>query len=659
MNARFLSGIEWALLSSVTGMVLGVASMATLAAPESEAMPVAEAQPVIPLVEFMDLNVIEPSEEVQQLIQDLITGVEGSGSSTYAVAKRPEFLSIHEAVNRALQKNLSLAVTQKNIPFSDEALLEAEAVFDPVFDVSVSYTRNNTSERRIIGFVEEKNFLPFGATAGFADIPINPNLNVPQVDGLQFTQFIGRGTVLKPVTVSTRPSNDTPDNVGYTVSVQQQLPWGVSFDVTLNMLDKRVFYNGRGNSYGANWTSNISGNLVLPLPYTKNFGPYSPVDVGIKFAAKDTEASFWILKQAINEILRATDALYWGLVFQLERLKVVNDNRQLIEQQVEATERLFEAKRITAFDKAQVDAELERLKVEEESVRALVIGAANALATFVTDSSEEIAPLLLIPVQYQDHLKHSLNLDDTDVFANGLEHQPVLRVAQVDIESAGINREFNRVQTLPDVTFFASGNARQKAEGVAQPSPFATPTDGFGYEGPEDSLAHLFEPDSFGYSTTLAFLRPWGNRALEARYEQAQHGYAVSELNLRAQRNGVRKQIGDALSSVYTARERVALTQKNVEYAELALEKLISRRDKIGDVTALEVVRTSQTLLDARTELVDALVTHKLAEGELLAAQGIIANQYAQNLARSDFERNRLGMLAANDGLRFFAPIAE
>jgi outer membrane protein TolC len=158
---------------------------------------------------------------------------------------------------------------------------------------------------------------------------------------------------------------------------------------------------------------------------------------------------------------------------------------------------------------------------------------------------------------------------------------------------------------------------------------------------------------------TLALVRPLGNRAAGAAYERSQHGQADARLALREEENRIHREVGDALSRVYTARDRVALAGKNVEFAELAFEKLIDRREKIGDVTAIEVVETSRTVLDARTELVRALVGHKLAEGELLAAQGIIANQYAQSLARNEFERNRLALLAAHDGLRFFAPLDE
>jgi len=650
MKQRFLHRVKVSSCAMLAGAVLGQVGLAA-SAQEATAP---QGQPTIPLATFMDINVIAPDDQVRRIVGELLAEAEDSGSAAYARGKTVDYLSLNDAINRALRKNLTLAITQKGIPAAEEALLEADAVFDPSFTVSVGYTRNNVSERRIVGTVREKNFVPFFADKGFVAIPVNPFNPNPQVDGIQFVQKIGKGLVQKPVEVSKRSVNDPPQQTDYTVSVLQQLPWGVAFDVTLNMIDKRVFYNTRGNSYGANWTANVSGNLTLPLPYTKNFGPYADADLGIKLAAKATEASFWQLKQVINNIMGSTDAAYWSVVAALEKLRATDDNRLLIKTQAEATDRLFTAKRVTAFDKAQVDAELARLEEQEESDRNNMIVAANALASLISDSGNDIGPVLVVPAAYRDYLQKYLDLENTDAFANGLAYRPELNSAEVSIDTAQINRYAAAIGTLPDINFFASGSASQKNTGPTGPET------GFGYEGPEDALANIItNPDAFSYTTTLQFIRPWGNRSLKAGLRIARFTHEDSKLNLRERQNQVRREVADAMSNVYTARQRVELARKNLEFALAAFEKLIRRREKVGDVTALEIVTTSKSVLEARSELVIATVSHKQAEGALLAAQGIIANQYALNLARTDFERNRIGTLAANDALRYFVPVAE
>jgi outer membrane protein TolC len=364
----------------------------------------------------------------------------------------------------------------------------------------------------------------------------------------------------------------------------------------------------------------------------------------VRFAFNDGERAYWDLQAAINEILATTESRYWVVVAALENLRVVSGNRKLVAEQVAATERLYKAELVTRYGKAQVDAELARVARLEETAKRDVLVASTRLASLLTDTRDAVEKVLFVPVDYTKHMGQALDLESTDVFATAAEHRPELRAAALDVERADINLRFAQTQVRPDLTVYANLNATQKGDVV-------------GYNGLWESLGHVTEPDRRDFDVTVTYIRPWANRALKAQLAAATSAHDSAGLGLRDLENIVEQSVGDALAGVYTARGRVEEAQKNVAFAQDAYDRLLRRRETTGDVPEIQVVLNSQRLLQARAERIVALVDHKIAEAQLLAAQGVIANQYGQRLATSDFERYRIGLLAANDALRFFKPL--
>ena len=87
-------------------------------------------------------------------------------------ARRPDLavralqpLGRREAIMAALDRNLDLAVARGNPKRARATLAEAEAVFDPVFDIQLSYGRQDIYRRTRIGAVRPKVFAPQGNEA--------------------------------------------------------------------------------------------------------------------------------------------------------------------------------------------------------------------------------------------------------------------------------------------------------------------------------------------------------------------------------------------------------------------------------------------------------------------------------------------------------------
>lgn len=619
----------------LAGMTVGAAAQQPGQMPESPE--------TIPLSEFMDLTPLAVTEDVQELVSTVLTQQPDSGASAYVSERQVEYLSLQDAIMRSLEKNLSISVSTAERERVEQVLNEAKAVFEPVFDISTTYDRSDTSERLIFGTVIEKAFQPKSPLA----IPINPKKaaqGIPQVNEIGFRKQV-RQEVDKLVEASPDQRNG-PDKVWNTsVSVSQQLPWGPVMAITTVLTNDDVYYDRVGHTYNKDWTASLALNLAIPLPYSRNFGPYAPQDVAVRLAVKDSERSYWDLKAVVNSILATTDLAYWNTVARLEDLKVVHENVKAISAQAESTARQFDLGLVTRFGKAQVDAELARVKALEESARRSLIAASNRLATLITDTGDEVSGSLYLPIDYARHLNKELDLESADAFAIAEEYRPELQASRISVEAGEISREFARVQTRPDVNFFGSLSVDQEGDPV-------------GYDSPTQALSNITSPDSRSWNAGLNFRRPWGNRALEAAYAGATARYSDLELGLRDLENVVEQNVGDALAGVYTARQRIKIAEKNVALAEDAYERLLRRRKTAGDVTELEVVLNSRRVLEARAQRIAALVDHKVAETQLLTAQGIIANQYGHQLASSNFEIHRIDLLAKNDAVHFFAPVS-
>jgi len=126
---------------------------------------------------------------------------------------------------------------------------------------------------------------------------------------------------------------------------------------------------------------------------------------------------------------------------------------------------------------------------------------------------------------------------------------------------------------------------------------------------------------------------------------------------VRSLENDIVQQVNDALATVLGARARIDLAEKNVEFAQAAYDKLAKRRDTGGDVRELELITKSQDLLTAKSTRINALIDNKVAESQLLAAEGIIASTYGDLTARNDFERTRLKRLSDLFPFQFFSQL--
>ena len=634
------------LVGSMTALMTlsyGVAAAADAA--KSEGAGAEDGKTYTSLADLLSIEMPIGDDDVLRQIAKIFADTPDSGANLQLKRKKIRVLSLRDAAMMALRKNLDIKLGRENADRIRRAIQEAEAVFDPIFSVSAGYDQLQKYSR----------------SQGVIILPALAKKSTPQIDSIAFywTVLGNSFSTLKPgycqvqqgllcardVPASQSDPNGPTKTWNINLEVDQQLPWGPSFSISTVTTDQNHYYDSLGHSYDRDWATTLLLNVNIPVPGGKDFGPNAPADVSVRLSKKAAERADWDLRAVINSTLVNTDTSYWTLVRALENLVIVAQNRGLMEQQQARTDRFFSQGLTTAYGKAQVDAEVARLKVLEEAAKVNVVTASNSLALLLVQSGEAADPYLFLPRDFAPLLQKLLVVDSGNAVAEGLKNRPDLAAEKVSKQASEISLAFAEHQLKPDLNVNANLGLKQDASTV-------------GYRDFFDSMSALGStPDTATQSATATYNRPWGNRSLKAQYTIAQKSDENQSVVIRGVENNIVQQVNDALANVLGARARIDLADKNVEFAQAAYDKLAKRRDSGGDVRELELITKSQDLLAAKSTRINALIDNKVAESQLLAAEGIIASTYGELTARNDFERTRLKRLSDMFPLQFFSQL--
>jgi outer membrane protein TolC len=206
-----------------------------------------------------------------------------------------------------------------------------------------------------------------------------------------------------------------------------------------------------------------------------------------------------------------------------------------------------------------------------------------------------------------------------------MANNPDLRVAKADLDTAAVNLKYAHNQVRPDLKLNSGVTWTQNA----------LP---FGYGHFYTALDNLFRADTRNGFVSLNYRVPWGNRPAEDALNLAEEQYKQSGKSMSSVATTVSRNVNDAVAGVLSAREQAAIAWKNVQRAEEALRlvKELWEQGRVPD--AGQAVKNSPTftlllknneLLSAKLRYIQAQIGLKQAEGQLLAAQGLIAARFA------------------------------
>lgn len=566
-----------------------------------------------------------------------------SASWPAMAGKRLEQIHVREAVARALRNNLTIESSRDDTWSGEKAILEAEAVFLPTFELSINHTGTETFRRARFGMLNKKSFqaqdIGTGGAGALAALPDGGRR--PVVIGIDFHQQDRVLYAVQEIEASTASTNGPTRTNQVTAGISQVLPWGPSVAVSNTTTRQKIFYKKGYYWDDGMYSSTLTFSVATGVPGFKGFGPYSPTDASIKLTRQAARQAQWLLRATINDILHATDLAFWTLVQRLEELRVRVENRRLVQEQHDHVQRLFALQRATAYQKAEVEAELVKADIQEERARTAYLDASVALARLVEGSDAEIRSVVYLPFGYHESFDAPLTVDHATALALAREHRPELRLQLATMGSRSISLRAARNQARPDLSF--SGSTSIQQDGSV-----------YGYRDPWESLTHIARPDKRVDSVSLAFQRPWGNRAAESAVEQASLGLDEARLAHRDVEHTVIQEITDQLAALDSARVSLRTAEKEADGLRESLASLENRRIQGAGVNQNEILLTTRNLLSAELRGVAARIAVETAETGVLAAQGTLAADYGLHTAPTEADRNRIESMGEFGVLEYF-----
>lgn len=587
-------------------------------------------------------------------------------------ARRPDLavralqpLGRREAIMAALDRNLDLAVARGNPERAKATLAEAAAVFDPVFDVQLSYGRQDTYRRTRIGAVRPKVFAPQGNESVYFD----PFSDMED----RYCTLRCRQNILKEMTIDWTPEDKTvvsfefyenlstailtderidtspgrsfghpAQQITATLAVTQNLPWGGSLTLTDQTIQQYVYYRRGFEWPGGQWTTNVTGSFVTPLPYTKGFGESGANAVQEKKARVAAERADHDFDRALQGVLRDADAAYFDLVRVGEALSTAVRAERMTAALRDRTSRMYDRQLATRYQLAQLEAETAKAALDVERALESYISASIRLGALIGDVELAKGRVLYLPIAYRPALEKQMKAPTpAQAWEQARKTRPDLAIAALDQRTAELTAAQALNEARPDLAFTGNIASGQKA-------------DVYGYRNPVDSHANLLQGDSLNQTFGLTFTRPWDNRAADARLSQARLGLRSQELGTRATEASVRRELTEALTAMQTARG-AEKTKAREAQALLDAYESYERSLDVGLASEDEIINTLRRYQAAETARTSAMVDRRRAENNLLYAQGLIAATLPAEVATGKADRERLKALTASGRLQRFA----
>jgi outer membrane protein TolC len=590
-------------------------------------------------------------------------------------------IGLRDAVMAALQRNLDIKRSGLSKSVVERALTEAEAVFDPVFTVSASGSMSRSFDRverpmqwkpatqeykrgqQIKTSESIENVFLCGDMIDILEQPedmqvrfltgrlVTPDANgechvrvLPATAPVALVSFDKQRVAgYYPVHKQASTKSPTGQDESYTGAggVSQRLPWGGSIDVSIASTYHDTYYTNNPNdpltrsygSYKRPWTSRVSLNTGHALPYTKNFGDGDDSRLAVDVARISLNIADFAVRGVVNQTLQTVDGLYWSLVGAVHRLNAVAGSVALAEETSRRMQKKMELGLATESNRAQVEAQLARLRATQQQIFGDYVTASETLREALNEQDE----VLILPVGYSAALDNPPEAPAGP--ASVLDSPDYLR-AETAVRIAMRVRDTRVAQTRPDLSI-SSGVQLGQSNAV------------FGYSSISESVRNLISYDTASASIGILYRRPLLNRAAKAAVTIAESEIARQTLLLHQVETQIRGEYEAARIQMVSARQRIEDSRKRLDIVRGLYERAV-RLEAGGVVTAYETIGRLGTLLDAQLNHVQARIDAQTAQTRLLAAVGALADRYGERVAQTADDRQRIAHLRQTGGMVTF-----
>lgn len=458
-------------------------------------------------------------------------------------------LSMEDAIQSALQNNLSLRVERINPELQDLAIAQAKTAWTPTLGGSASTSRR------------------LSPVSGF---------------------FAGATDVLKN------------DSFSSEVGVSQVLPWGANYSVTwdTSRTKSNSVYASPNPSLGTNL------NLSFKQPLLKDF----KIDAArqqLLVSKVNREISDIELRQIVLSTVRSVKYSYWNLKAANAALQVARQSLDLARESLRNNRSKVEIGTMAPIDVVEAEAEVARRNEAVIVAEASVRSGEDQLRTIILDSKG--ADYWSTHFDLTDEPSFEPRAVDVEAAVKtALDKRTDLLQSRKNLELTRSTIRYQKNQILPDLSatvgYGLTGQGGKKQNfGAGFPPPVLDTKD----EGWDIMLNRLVSNDFHNWSIGISFSYPLGNSNAEATLARTRMQLTQAEIRLQNLELQVATSVRDVARNVQTNQLRLASTQ--------ATRKLMQRRVEAEQKKFAAGLSTNFLVFQSQRDLADAQYSELVA----------------------------------------------
>lgn len=331
-------------------------------------------------------------------------------------------------------------------------------------------------------------------------------------------------------------------------------------------------------------------------------------------------------------MVRDIVSAYWDLLFAHRDLENKRRSVELARSQLERTQALVAAGRLSPVDAKAVEQALAARESDVINAENALLGESLDLRTLMGESLADQDTLGVLPTT--DPLVKPRPVDVKSELDTALSNNPQVRQLQLGIESRRIDELVAANQRLPQLD--VSGSFTPQGRSVTSVPDASTGDPGAQGSWPE-AFRNIFSEDVAqegllaDWSVTGQITLTWDvqNRAPKARHEAALLQIEKAELQLQQTRQQVASGVIRAANGLRTAAKVMDVAEISLDLAKQNLEAEQARFE-VGRSTNYDVLQrldqvdlAAAQALNAQINYLKALVQLQALNGEILPAYGI------------------------------------
>jgi outer membrane protein len=471
-------------------------------------------------------------------------------------------LSLEDAVKRALDNNLDIAVDRFNPTVGAEGVRQALGAYDPFLSGTLSTASQKSP-----------------ATSAFSG-------------GVKVTT----------------------DTKLWNFGVNQYLPTGGTFNITFN--SNKSDTNSVFTTFNPTYTSFFSLNLTQPL--LRNLKLDSARE-GIRVAKKSREISDVQFRQTVINTVASTKQGYYDLIAAIDNLDAQQKSFDLAKKLLNENEIKVRVGTLAPLDVVSAQAEVASREEGVIRAEAAILDTEDALKRLIFPKNDPATwDLRIIPKDRPS--AEPVRVDVATAIQNALEKRTDVVVARKNLEKADISVDFARSQVLPQVDLVASygstgvGGTQLNRQGLGGPIISTVPG---GYVDAAGDAVGIANPT---WSVRLNLTYPIMNRQAAAQSAQARLFKDQALISFQLLELQVAQQVRVAARAVETNSKRIATTRA----ARVLQEQRLDAEEKkfaAGMSTNFLVTQAQRDLADARVAEIQAIADYSKSVVELQRVQ--------------------------------------